>query len=88
MRPGVRCSPTNFPCFGGREFHRQQLIFVPESRGASLILSFKLAKFPVIVIVLGHAIQLTAKVAKPISDYLPMETVVGVHWLAYKGRRS
>jgi uncharacterized membrane protein len=31
-----------------------------------------------IVIVLGHAMQLTAKVAKPISDYLPVEAVVGV----------
>ena len=31
-----------------------------------------------IVIVLGHAMQLTAKVAKPISDYLPVETVIGV----------
>jgi uncharacterized membrane protein len=31
-----------------------------------------------IVIVLGHAMQLTAKVAKPISDALPVQTMVGV----------
>ena len=31
-----------------------------------------------IVIVLRHAMQLTVKVVKPISDYLPMEAVVGV----------
>jgi uncharacterized membrane protein len=31
-----------------------------------------------IVIVLGHAMQLTVKGAKPISDFLPVETVVGV----------
>jgi uncharacterized membrane protein len=31
-----------------------------------------------IVIVLGHAMQLTAKVAKPISDVLPVQTMVGV----------
>ena len=31
-----------------------------------------------IVIVLRHAMQLAVKVVKPISDYLPMEAVVGV----------
>jgi uncharacterized membrane protein len=31
-----------------------------------------------IVIVLGYAMQMAAKVLKPISDYLPMEAVVGV----------
>jgi uncharacterized membrane protein len=31
-----------------------------------------------IVIVLSHAMQLTAKVAKPISDALPVQTMVGV----------
>jgi uncharacterized membrane protein len=31
-----------------------------------------------IVIVLGHAMELTAKVAKPISDVLPVQTMVGV----------
>ena len=31
-----------------------------------------------IVIVLGHAMQLAVQVVKPISDYLPIEAVVGV----------
>ena len=31
-----------------------------------------------IVIVLSHAMQLAVKVAKPVSDFLPVETVIGV----------